>query len=201
MFWVAQLPIACNRQSRRQEKSWLRCRRPMVHTRNAILPDVEQIHAIIRAYSGNGTLLPRTLAELRENVRDFVVAEDDNGKIVGCGALHLYGMHLAEIRSIAVPPSTKGLGAGRKLVEALLQEAARHEVTCVCLFTRIPEFFAHMGFSIARRDDLPDKIYKDCVHCPAFNACDEIAMYRGEIPKHNGVRDLQIPKPLVKLTV
>ena len=85
----------------------------MVRTRNAILPDVEQIHAIIRAYSGNGTLLPRTLAELRENVRDFVVAEDE-GKIVGCGALHLYGMHLAEIRSIAVTPSTKGLGAGRK---------------------------------------------------------------------------------------
>ena len=55
----------------------------MVRTRNAVLPDVEQIHAIIRAYSGNGTLLPRTLAELRENVRDFVVAED-NGKIVGC---------------------------------------------------------------------------------------------------------------------
>jgi len=172
----------------------------MVRTRNAILPDVEQIHAIIRAYSGNGTLLPRTLAELRENVRDFVVAEE-NGRIVGCGALHLYGMHLAEIRSIAVTPSTKGLGAGRKLVEALLKEAERHEVTCVCLFTRIPEFFAHMGFSLAKRDDLPDKIYKDCVHCPAFNACDEIAMYRGEIPKHSGVRDLQIPKPLVKLTV
>jgi len=172
----------------------------MVRTRNAILPDVEQIHAIIRAYSGNGTLLPRTLAELRENVRDFVVAEE-NGRIVGCGALHRYGMHLAEIRSIAVTPSTKGLGAGRKLVEALLKEAERHEVTCVCLFTRIPEFFAHMGFSLAKRDDLPDKIYKDCVHCPAFNACDEIAMYRGEIPKDSGVRDLQIPKPLVKLTV
>jgi len=72
----------------------------MVRTRNAILPDVEQIHAIIRAYSGNGTLLRRTLAELRENVRDFVVAEE-NGRIVGCGALHLYGMHLAEIRSIS----------------------------------------------------------------------------------------------------
>ncbi len=105
------------------------------------------------------------------------------------------------VRSIAVTPSTKGLGAGRKLVEALLKEAERHAVTCVCLFTRIPEFFAHMGFSLAKRDDLPDKIYKDCVHCPAFNACDEIAMYRGEIPRHNGIRDLQIPKPLVKLTV
>ena len=110
-------------------------------------------------------------------MRDFVVAED-NGKIVGCGALHLYGMHLAEIRSIAVTPSTKGLGAGRKLVEALLQEAERHAVTCVCLFTRIPEFFALFGFRVATREDMPDKIYKDCVNCPRLHACDEVAMVR-----------------------
>ncbi len=89
-----------------------------------------------------------------------------NGKIIGCGALHLYGMHLAEIRSIAVTPSTKGLGAGRKLVEALLKEAERHEVTCVCLFTRIPEFFAHMGFSLAKRDDLPTRFTKTACIVP-----------------------------------
>src|SRR6478752_6329594 len=96
MFPAGQPRIVWSRRSKPPGKGWLPCRRPMVRTRNAILPDVEQIHAIIRAYSGNGTLLPRTLAELRENVRDFVVAEED-GKIVGCGALHLYGMHLAEI--------------------------------------------------------------------------------------------------------
>jgi len=167
-------------------------------TRRAILPDVEQIHGIIRLYSGNGTLLPRTMAELCENVRDFVVAEHEN-KIVGCGALHLYGMHLAEIRSIAVIPAAKGLGAGRKLVEALLEEAERQRVTCVCLFTRVPEFFAHMGFGLASREELPDKIYKDCLHCPNLYACDEIAMYRGEIPKQVGARDIEIPIPLVRI--
>ncbi len=172
----------------------------MLSTRNAALPDVEHIHAIIRSYSGNGTLLPRTVSELCENVRDFVVAEHD-GQIIGCGALHLYGPHLAEIRSIAVVPSAKGLGAGAKLVRALMQEAERHHVSCVCLFTRIPEFFAHMGFSMATREALPDKIYKDCIHCPNLHACDEIAMYRGEIPKQIGARDLQIPVPLVKLQV
>jgi amino-acid N-acetyltransferase len=161
---------------------------------------VEHIHAIIRSYSGNGTLLPRTVSELCENVRDFVVAEHD-GQIIGCGALHLYGPHLAEIRSIAVVPSAKGLGAGAKLVRALMQEAERHGVSCVCLFTRLPQFFAHMGFSIATREALPDKIYKDCIHCPNLHACDEIAMYRGEIPKQIGARDLQIPVPLVKLQV
>jgi amino-acid N-acetyltransferase len=170
----------------------------MVHTRNAILLDVESIYSIIRRYSESGTLLPRTLGELSENVRDFVVAEDD-GQIVGCGALHLYGMHLAEIRSIAVMPSAKGCGAGRKLVEALLDEAERHRVTCVCLFTRIPEFFAHMGFVVATREELPDKIYKDCVHCPNLYACDEVAMVRGPIPQNVGPRDAQILIPLVRL--
>lgn len=172
----------------------------MVHTRRAILPDVEQIYSIIRRYSESGTLLPRTIAELSENVRDFVVAEDD-GKIIGCGALHLYGMHLAEIRSIAVLPSAKGIGGGRKLVEALLDEAEQHRVTCVCLFTRIPEFFGHMGFVVAKREELPDKIYKDCVHCPNLYACDEIAMVRGPIPQHAGPREAQIMIPLVRLGI
>jgi len=170
----------------------------MVHTRNAVLPDVSQIHTIIQLYSEKGTLLPRTIAELSENVRDFVVVEDD-GKIIGCGALHLYGMHLAEIRSIAVLPAAKGCGAGRKLVEALLDEAERHHVTCVCLFTRIPQFFGHMGFTVARREELPDKIYKDCLHCPNLFACDEIAMVRGPIPQHASLRDSQIQIPLVRL--
>lgn len=169
-----------------------------MRTRNASLPDVEQIHSIIRLYSGDGTLLPRSMAELCENVRDFVVAEHE-GRIIGCGALHLYGTHLAEIRSIAVLPGRTRLGAGRKLVKALLKEAERHRVGCVCLFTRIPEFFAKMRFAVATREELPDKIYKDCMHCPRLHACDEVAMFRGEIPRLPRVREIEIPIPLVRL--
>lgn len=171
----------------------------MICTRNAVLPDVEHIHAIIQPYADEGTLLPRSKAELAENVRDFVVAEED-GRVIGCGALHLYGMHLAEIRSIAVAPDAKGHGAGRALVDALMDEAARQSVTCVCLFTRTPEFFAHLGFEVARRQELPDKIYKDCVCCPMLSKCDEIAMVKGQIPSNsNGFRDPQITIPLVQL--
>src|SRR5579863_7001106 len=122
----------------------------MVRTRNAILRDVEHIHAIMNPYYPDGTLLPRQISELCENIRDFVVAEH-RGMIIGCGALHLYGLHLAEIRSIAVHPDAQGLGAGRRVVNALLEEAERHNVSCVCLFTRIPEFFAQVGFSVATR--------------------------------------------------
>ena len=153
-----------------------------MRTRKAILPDAEQINELILQYSHDGTLLPRSLAELCENIRDFVVVED-KGKVIGCGALHLYGQHLSEIRSIAVSKSAQGRGGGHRLVQALLKEAERQRASCVCLFTRIPKFFAQMGFTVAKREELPDKIYKDCINCPRLHACDEIAMIRGELPK------------------
>ncbi len=153
-----------------------------MRARKAMLPDAEAIHGLIREYSRDGEiLLPRPLAEICENIRDFVVVEDGNG-VFGCGALHLYGIHLAEIRSICVRSGESGRGGGRLLVKALLQEANQHGVTCVCLFTRIPEFFARMGFMVAPREALPDKMYKDCVTCPRMDACDEVAMFRGELP-------------------
>ena len=118
--------------------------------------------------------------------------------MIACGALHLYGPHLAEVRSIAVHPDTKGKGAGRRLVKALLHEAERQEVSGVCLFTRIPEFFAPLGFTIANREDLPDKIYKDCLACPKLHCCDEIAMVRGELPKYAFLHQHHIGHGVVK---
>jgi amino-acid N-acetyltransferase len=169
-----------------------------MRTREAKLPDAERIHELISAYSGDGTLLPRTFAEICENVRDFVVLEK-GGRIVGCGALHLYGQHLAEIRSITVDPAEQGQGGGKRLVKALLDQAKTHRVTCICLFTRKPEFFSQMDFAMAQREDLPDKIHKDCFVCPRYHCCDEVAMVRGELPKF-----AILPEPtrwLVKLQV
>jgi len=153
-----------------------------MRTRKAILPDAEPIHALIADYARDGTLLPRTLAEICENVRDFVVLEDQ-GRILGCGALHLYGMHLAEVRSITVARWAQGGGGGQRLVKALLAEARKHRVSCICLFTRTPEFFRRLGFELAQREDLPDKVRKDCCLCPRLNSCDEVAMVRGELPR------------------
>jgi amino-acid N-acetyltransferase len=151
-------------------------------TRRATLPDAVEIHELIGNYSGSGALLPRSINEICENIRDFVVVEDE-GRIIGCGALHLYGMHLAEVRSITTDPAAQGKGAGIKVVKALLEEAKQQQVGCVCLFTRIPDFFAKMGFVIVPREDLPDKMYKDCMRCPRLHMCDEVAMAIGEVPK------------------
>lgn len=169
-----------------------------MRTRNGLLPDAQAICDLIGLYSHDGTLLPRSLGEICENVRDFVVAEHE-GKIIGCGALHLYGPHLAEVRSIAVHPSAKGKGTGRLVVNTLLRQAKRHRVSCVCLFTRIPEFFAHIGFHVTNHENVPDKILKDCVSCPRLHACDEVAMIRGELPQFSFLRQENFV-PLVQLS-
>jgi amino-acid N-acetyltransferase len=153
-----------------------------MRARSAKLPDALAIEQLIQVHVGSGTLLPRSFSDICENIRDFVVVENE-GEIVGCGALHLYGMHLAEIRSITVTSNSKGKGAGRVLVDALLKEAKHQHVTCVCLFTRIPDFFARMGFLVVEKEALPDKALKDCQLCPRQHACDEIAMYMGTLPE------------------
>jgi len=151
--------------------------------RQAKLQDAVNIFELVNSLSGDGTLLRRSYAEICENVRDFHVAESEAGVFLGCGALHLYGPHLAEVRSIVVKPEAKGQGAGGRLLRALLQEAEEQGVVSVCLFTRIPDFFFHFGFRVADRTTLPDKIYKDCQACPRLYACDEVAMVRGPLPK------------------
>jgi amino-acid N-acetyltransferase len=168
--------------------------------REAKLPDAIHIFELVNSLSGDGTLLRRSYAEICENVRDFSIAESEGGVFLGCGALHLYGPHLAEVRSIVVKPEAKGQGAGGKLLRSLLDEAEEQSVTSVCLFTRIPDFFFHFGFRVVDRTALPDKIYKDCQNCPRLYACDEVAMVRGPLPKIAVLGPSRIAQPeLVKL--
>jgi amino-acid N-acetyltransferase len=168
--------------------------------RKAKLPDAVNIFDLVNSLSGDGTLLRRSYAEICENVRDFAVAESESGVFLGCGALHLYGPHLAEVRSIVVKPEAKGQGAGGRLLRSLLEEAEEQSVTAVCLFTRIPDFFFHFGFRTVDRTTLPDKIYKDCQTCPRLYACDEVAMVRGPLPKIAVLGPSRIAQPeLVKL--
>ena len=168
--------------------------------RKAKLQDAERIFTLVNSLSGDGTLLRRSYAEICENVRDFSVAESAEGEFLGCGALHLYGPHLAEVRSIVVRPEAKGKGAGGGLLRTLLIEAEDNGVTCVCLFTRIPHFFSHFNFRAVDRIVLPDKIYKDCQTCPRLYACDEVAMVRGDIPRIAVLGPSKIAQPeLVKL--
>lgn len=170
--------------------------------RKARLQDASNVYELVNSLSQDGTLLRRPFAEICENIRDFTVAETDEGAFLGCGALHLYGPHLAEVRSIIVKPEGQGHGAGGGLLYALIAEAEEHDVHSVCLFTRIPEFFTRFGFrAVEDKTALPDKIYKDCLSCPRLHKCDEVAMVRGQVPQVSILGSKTAAEQLVKITV
>lgn len=148
-----------------------------IYLRNAKLTDISGLLSVINAYATQGVMLPRTEFELAENIRDFVVALQDSA-IVGCGALHFYTPRSAEIRSLAVSPEKKAGGVGRLIVQALEAEARDHALQSIFAFTYVPGFFEKLGFIQVDRGELPLKAWKDCLRCPKFQACDEIAMLK-----------------------
>jgi len=148
-----------------------------VAVRKAVIRDIGNLLSLINSYAANGIMLPRTEFEMSENIRDFSVAYDGNS-LVGCGALHFYTPTVAEVRSLAVLPEAKQHGVGRKIVESLEEEARENDLESIFAFTYVPGFFARLGFSEVERGELPLKAWKDCLRCPKFQNCDEIAVLK-----------------------
>jgi len=148
-----------------------------LQTRKAGMRDIPNILALIDSYAAKGIMLPRTEFEMSENIRDFSVAYDGE-VLAGCGALHFYTPTCAEVRSLAVLPEMKQHGVGRALVEALEQEARDNDLESIFAFTYVPGFFQKLGFSEVERGELPLKAWKDCLRCPKFQNCDEIAVLK-----------------------
>jgi amino-acid N-acetyltransferase len=141
------------------------------------MADVPHLLRLINGYAARGIMLPRTEFEISENLRDFSVIHSGD-RVAGCAALHFYTPTMGEIRSLAVDAAFQGSGAGRKLMEALEDEAQTFGLEAVFAFTYIPEFFAKLGFVEIERGELPLKAWKDCLRCPKFQCCDEIAVIK-----------------------
>ena len=145
--------------------------------RKARMQDIGGLLRLINGYARDGIMLPRNEFEVSEGIRDFTVAVEGE-QILGCAALHFYGPSIAEVRSLAVAPESKGTGTGRLLMEALEREAAEFGLDAVFAFTYVPGFFSKLGYHEVERGDLPLKAWKDCLRCPKFQACDEIAVLK-----------------------
>lgn len=143
--------------------------------RPATVADVEVMVALINGYAARGEMLPKSLNQVYQNVRDFVIALEGE-EVAGCGALHVLWGDLAEIRSLAVREQNRGQGLGGRLVRTLLADARRLGLSRVFALTYKPEFFATQGFSVVDKDALPRKIWVDCIDCVKFPQCDEVAV-------------------------
>lgn len=147
--------------------------------RKAIIDDVPHIHALLQLYNIRGELLGRPLSKLYDHLRDFWVFEDPKTKkTVGCCALQFCWENLAEIRSLAVDPKHTGQGIGTLLTERTIQEAFFFKIKDLFTLTYRPGFFEQFGFSIIDKNDLPIKVWSDCIGCVSFPNCDEIALLK-----------------------
>ncbi len=149
--------------------------------RKASMADIGALLELINGYAANGIMLPRTEFEMSENIRDFTVAYA-GPQLLGCGALHFYSPTSGEVRSLAVDPTIKTRGVGRRVVEALEAEARENNLHALFAFTYVPEFFRRVGFREVERGELPLKVWKDCLRCPKFQCCDEIAVVKALRP-------------------
>jgi amino-acid N-acetyltransferase len=145
--------------------------------RKATVEDVKQIQKLVNFYAKRERMLPRSLNELYENIRNFFVYAEGR-KVYGCCALNVDWEDLAEIKSLAVAQSRTKRGIGSKLLSECLRDAKRLKVKKVFALTYIPEFFESFGFSVVDKSELPHKIWSECIRCMYFPDCKEIALVR-----------------------
>lgn len=145
--------------------------------RKAKIADVPILQKMLGQFAQEGKLLARSLSELYTHVRDtFVVINDEDGQLIGCCSLHIMWDNLAEIRSLAVPRPYQGRGIGRLLVNSCIKEARELGIGRLFVLTYETDFFEHIGFQIVDKNIFPQKIWADCLHCPKFPECDEVAL-------------------------
>lgn len=169
--------------------------------RKATMRDIHALLDLINSYAAQGVMLPRTEFEISENIRDFTVIYSGT-QLLGCGALHFYTPTSGEIRSLAVAPEAKKQGIGVLLMEALEQEAINNGLHAIFAFTYVAEFFRKVGFNEVDRGLLPLKVWKDCLSCPKFQCCDEIAVLKElscdtapALPLNSSHELVQLPNP------
>ena len=144
----------------------------------ASIADAQAIHDLVNVFARRGEMLPRTMAEVYENLRDYYVVRDIDGVAVACGGLHILWEDLGEVKSLAVREDLQGKGLGARIVEACIVEAREIGLTTAFALTYRPAFFEKLEFKQADVMTLPRKVWGECYRCPKFPGCNEIAMVR-----------------------
>jgi amino-acid N-acetyltransferase len=137
--------------------------------------DAENIFQLILQYAKEGKLLARSYNSIYENLQSFYVAVEDN-EVIGISSLHILDRDLAEVRSLAVDPHHSRKGIGKALVTEIIKDTKVLQIAKLIALTYQIDFFLKLGFMQVNKNDLPQKMWKDCLNCPKLHSCDETAM-------------------------
>lgn len=141
----------------------------------ASVNDAIAIQQLINYFAGKGCMLARALSDIYEGIREYYVASEE-GNVIGCIALHVSWLNLAEIRSLAVQENKQGQGIATSLVNTCLEEANRLGISSVFCLAQAPDFFLKQGFHLTDKTELPLKIWTDCYRCPKYPNCSSVAL-------------------------
>jgi amino-acid N-acetyltransferase len=132
-----------------------------VVVRPALPSDVLAIRRIVDEYATHRILLAHDLVAYYEAVRDFVVAEDPDEGVVGCGALHVLWKDLGEIRTLAVVPDRLHRGIGHAMLADLVTRARDLGLTRLFCLTFETDFFGKHGFEPIDGDVVPPDVFRE----------------------------------------
>lgn len=144
----------------------------------AVEEDIVEIAALVNGFAAENVMLPRTEESILQSLPDWVVALGGGAQLLGCGSLVSLSEQLVEIRSLAVAQAGQGKGIGRRIVEELVLMATARGYAQICALTLEEGFFEKLGFEVVDRWSISPKLWQDCIYCPKFHHCDEVAVAR-----------------------
>lgn len=134
-----------------------------ITVRRATTADVVGIHALIQPLVSRGVLLGKQLVTLYEDVQEFRVAVDGEGRLMGCGALHVMWRDLGEIRTILTAEEVRGRGVGHLLLERLMEDARELGLERLFCLTFETAFFSKHGFEPIAEDIIDADTYAQLI--------------------------------------
>ncbi|MGP3533295.1 amino-acid N-acetyltransferase [Microbacterium sp. RD1] len=134
--------------------------------RPARTADVRAIRDLLEPLVQRRILLGKDLVVLYESVQEFVVAEDERGRLIGCGALHVIWEDIAEVRTLIVADDWLHHGVGREIVQALEDRAQRLGVQRLFCLTFEVDFFTRRGFAPIGEQVVDPDVYSQLVRSP-----------------------------------
>jgi len=141
----------------------------------ATLADMDRVHGLITPYADRNDMLHRPLSELYENVRDFYVVKEA-ADVIACGSVHVVWNDLAEIKAVAVREEYQSQGWGKRMIAHCMDSARDMGIATVFVLTHKTTYYDQLGFKEIDVTNLPRKVWGECLRCPKFPNCNEIAM-------------------------
>ena len=127
-----------------------------IRIRKATSHDVHAIRQLVIPYAAERILLEKEAVAYYESIQEFRIAEDADGNVVGCGALHCMWEDIAEVRTLAVTSGVRGKGVGHMLLNQLLDDALELGVSRVFCLTFEVGFFERHGFTVMKEQSAVD---------------------------------------------